>query len=412
MIYNAALKMLGLRTSRKWNALQKHTSPVLTNHMSKLLSILTVIALSSCSKEEIVTAKNGLNSHEITASQSDSIFNIVKVFPNSTEISIVIIEHGEPKFIGVKRVKDTIFSIENKEKIFEIGSISKVFTSTLLTNFVEEGKLELNDPIQDYLGFQVNLNEKITFQELANHTSGLPRLPNNLNLFTTNPNNPYKNYDTEKLEEYFTEEIEIKQKPGTKYEYSNLGAGTLGYSLTMLANTSYEELLAEMIFSKYGMLNTTTNRERIKKNLITGLDADGDNATNWDFNVLVGAGGILSSAEDMSKFAIAQFNDDNKELLLTQQPTFRINEHMKIGLGWHIVTTRSSKEVICHNGKTGGYSSSIALDTKNKSGVIILSNISPNNRQKETIDKLCFALIETMDNKLSQHEQVTSTSPI
>jgi len=368
--------------------------------IKSFLPLIMGLFLLNCVNGQINIAENALESlsNSITSEQAELIYSNVNAFPDKTELSIAIIENGKVKFIGVKRINDTIKQIENKQKVFEIGSISKVFTATLLSNFVQEGKVKLTDPIQDYIDYNIKTTQIITFKQLANHTSGLPRLPSNLDLFTVDPNNPYKEYDKQKLKEYLTEKIELNQQPGAKYEYSNLGAGILGFILTEISGLTYEKLLQEKIFSRYEMTSSTTNRQKVEEMLTKGLNPKGKETSNWDFDVLVGAGGILSSVNDLSKFAKAQLNEENKELVLTQKQTFVINENMKIGLGWHI-PGKNGKNFIWHNGGTGGYASSMALNKENKNGVIILSNVSGFNPQMGNIDKLCFGLMETLNNK-------------
>jgi CubicO group peptidase (beta-lactamase class C family) len=366
--------------------------------MKEFLTIIIILIISGCSNAQIQQAENGLiNANtQLTEEQTELVYEKTRLFPNNTQVSLALIDNGEVKFLGIKRLNDTIQQVENQNKVFEIGSISKVFTATLLATFVVNGKLGLDHSIQKFFDFKMNADQEITFKELANHTSGLPRLPSNLNLLIADPNNPYKNYDEEKLKQYLTEEMEVRQSPGTKFEYSNLGAGLLGYILANYSKSTYHELLDNFIFSKYGMFSSTANREKIKGELVKGLDKDGNETSNWDLNVLVGAGGILSSTEDLSKFALAQLNPENEELVLTQQPTFTISDRMKIGLGWHMVKMSFGNEVIWHNGGTGGYTSSVAIDLKNKSGVIVLSNVSAFSEKTGHIDDLCFGLIDTM----------------
>tara|TARA_R110002033_G_scaffold169897_3_gene211266 strand:- start:30471 stop:31592 length:1122 start_codon:yes stop_codon:yes gene_type:complete len=353
------------------------------------------------SKAQPKLASNGINnsSIQITKEQSELIYNHVILLPNNTELSIAIIERGKTKFIGIKRVNDTIKLIKNYQSIFEIGSISKVFTATLLSSLVLEKKIKLDDAIQDYIDFKISINDNITFIELANHTSGLPRLPPNLDFSVVDDNNPYKDYDSQKLTEYLSGKIKLNQKPGIKYEYSNLGYGILGFQLVALAKTTYEDLLKQKIFTKFGMLNSTTQRNKVNHEIVSGLKPDGNLAMNWDFNALSGCGAILSSTEDLSKFALAQFDKKNKELVLTQEPTFKVNEKISLGLGWHILHNKNQNELVWHNGGTGGYSSSMALDIKNKKGIIILSNVSAFSEKMEKIDQLCFGLVKTLNGK-------------
>lgn len=335
----------------------------------------------------------------ITEEQSEIMFNNFKTFPNQTQIAIAIIKNGKVKYYGIKQNNDTISTFENYESTFEIGSITKVFTSTLLSNFVKDKKIKLNDNINDYLNLSFNNGTKISFKKLANHTSGLPRLPSNLDLTKVNPQNPYKEYKKQELVEYLTKYLIISQNSELKYEYSNLGAGLIGYTLSEIENISYDSLLRTKIFSKYNMLNSTTELNKVKGEFVKGQDASGNEVSNWEFSVLAGAGGILSTVEDMSKFAIAQFDCSNKELKLTRQKTFEINDNMSIGLGWHIIKSKSGSILNWHNGGTGGYSSSMAIDMKSKNGIIILSNVSAFNPKMGNIDNLCFELMETLEKK-------------
>jgi CubicO group peptidase (beta-lactamase class C family) len=367
--------------------------------MRKIILLFLTLSFWSCSKGQVSKAVNALDPsvEGVSTKQIEAIYTQVQRFPNQTQLSMGIIQNGEVQFAGIIRKNDSIFWTDNTQKSFEIGSITKVFTSTLLANFVLENKLKLDDNIQEYLDVELNTEEKITFKSLANHTSGLPRLPSNLNLTKVDPNNPYATYDENKLTVYLSSELKLNKSPGEKYDYSNLGAGLLGYELAKISNTTYEDLLQKMIFKKYGMLNSTSLRANVSEPLVTGLDPEGKSTSNWDFDALASAGAIFSSVKDLSKFAIAQFNADNEELQLTHQPTFKINKNMSIGLGWHLITRKKGKQVIWHNGGTGGYTSSMALNIEDQKGVIILSNVSAFNKNMGNIDRLCFELIESLD---------------
>jgi len=114
---------------------------------------------------------------------------------------------------------------------------------------------------------------------------------------------------------------------------------------------------------------------------------------------LAGAGAIFSTVEDLSQFAISQFEYKNKELELTKEKTFELNENTDIGLGWHILKNKSDNLWYWHNGGTGGYSSSMAIDVKTKNGIIILSNVSAFNPNMGNIDKLCFELMKPLEKE-------------
>lgn len=332
----------------------------------------------------------------LSKEQAALVFNNAKVFPDQTQIALAIIKKGKVSFYGVKRNDDTLITIDNHKSIFEIGSITKVFTSTLLSGLVLDEKVKLNDNISSYLNFSLNNNVELSLKDLANHTSGLPRLPSNLNLATADITNPYKQYGKKELEEFLTKELAIPQESVGQYQYSNLGVGLLGYVLSTVEDRSFEHLLQGKIFSKYNMLNSSSQQNKVKGILVKGLNAKGSEVPNWEFSVLEGAGGILSTVEDLSKFAMAQFENSNAELALTRQKTFEINDNMSIGLGWHIIKANDEDQWTWHNGGTAGYSSSMAIDATRKNGIIILSNVSAFNPSMGNIDQLCFQLMKTL----------------
>lgn len=333
----------------------------------------------------------------ITQDQSEIIFRNTNVFPNNSQISIAIINNGKVSYYGIIKESDTILTIDNQKSVFEIGSISKVFTSTLLASFVIDGNIKLNETITDYLKTPLNNSTDITFVNLANHTSGLPRLPANLDLTKVNPENPYKEYKEKELKEYLTKQLELSNDG--EYQYSNLGAGLLGYALCEIDNNTYEDLLQKKIFSKYDMQNSTAEINKIKGNLVKGLNNEGKEVPNWELSILAGAGGIFSTVEDLSHFAVSQFDYSNKELKLTREKTFEINDNVDIGLGWHILKSKSDNLWYWHNGGTGGYSSSMVIEENSKNGIIILSNVSAFNPNMGNIDKLCFELMKTLEKE-------------
>jgi CubicO group peptidase (beta-lactamase class C family) len=346
---------------------------------------------------ETVINNLSIKTNRITKKQSQLIFKNAATFPDQTQVSIAFIDNGKVSYFGTKKNNDTISTIDNHKSVFEIGSVSKVFTSTLLANFVMNGKIKLNDNVNDYSKVPFYKNIKIAFINLANHTSGLPRLPSNLDLAKVNLENPYKDYKEKELEKYLTDYLELSNKGD--YQYSNLGGGLLGYTLSKIEKTTYENLLQNKIFSKYEMKNSTADINQVKGRLVRGVNNEGKEIPNWDFSILAGAGGILSTTEDLSKFVSAQFNTSNKALKLTRQKTFEINDAMDIGLGWHLLKSQSKNIWYWHNGGTGGYSSSIVFDETTKNGIIILSNVSAFNPNMGNIDRLCFELMKTLEKE-------------
>ena len=192
----------------------------------------------------------------LSEDRADIILNRVQQFPNNTQIALAFIENGEPEFYGILKENDTIKSIDLKDAIFEIGSITKVFTSTLLANAVLEKKINLDDNINKYYDFKFNNDIQISFKSLANHTSGLERLPSNLDLNKVDMSNPYRDYNDKLLYEFLENNLKLSSGHGKKYNYSNTGSGLLGHSLGLVYQTTYFNLLQDKIFNPLGMTNS------------------------------------------------------------------------------------------------------------------------------------------------------------
>ena len=320
-----------------------------------------------------------------------------KNFPQYTELAIAVVEGQNISYYGFIK-KDSTFEVkENATAIFEIGSITKVFTSTLLAHQVVNKKMKLDQLVKKFLPFKLKGNPKITLESLSNHTSGLPRLPDNLfPMMVNNPDNPYKGYNAEKLKEYCTKQLSLTNEIGAQSNYSNLGAALLGYAICQKTNKSYENLLQEFIFEPLKMNQSTTNQNLVEEQLVRGLDPDGKVTSNWDLEVLAPAGNVLSSVHDLSKFISANLDLKNPVFKLQRTKTKIINNNMAIALGWHIIQSKTGKKVYWHNGGTGGYTSSMAIDVNNKNGVVLLSNLSAFHPKMGNIDALVFELIDSL----------------
>ncbi|MCC6462948.1 MAG: beta-lactamase family protein [Saprospiraceae bacterium] len=332
-----------------------------------------------------------------TSAQVDSIAEKVASFPGNTQLAIALLRDSSVSFYGVWRDQDTLRTVSNAGAVFEIGSISKVFTATLLAAAVEKGQVSLDQPVREHLSFIPPESPAFTFRQLANHSSGLPRLPQSMAMAALmHPENPYRDFDEPKLEQYLSSVIKTRRQPGEQYEYSNLGAGILAFALSRIEKQSYEELLQATIFRPLGMQHSGTRRETLEDRLVRGQNPAGQVVPNWDFIALAGAGAVLSSVEDMARFGQANFDTLNPVFHRQQEETFSVNSNFKVALGWHIILTRAGERWLWHNGATGGYSSSMALDVVQKRGIVILSNVSAFHPQMKNIDALCFALLKTL----------------
>ncbi len=298
------------------------------------------------------------------------------VFPG---ISIALIDSSGVYYFNFGKTKDGGHDVD-EFTIYEIGSISKVFTSLLLANQILEGELTINDAIDDFLPDDIQVNTmgeyKITLGSLTDHTSGLPGLPTNF--APTNPANPYVDYTESDLIEFISE-FEPIREVGDKYEYSNLGSGLLGYILANKKKSSYEELLIKTITDPLDMDDTRIEfTQRMKKNLAIGHSI-GVEANRWDFTVLAGAGAIRSSTSDMAKFIAANLgftkNHLSDSMILSHQIRHDKANGMSVAMAWH-VKKGTEGDVFWHNGGTGGYRSFAGFVKETGKGVVILANSS------------------------------------
>lgn len=265
--------------------------------------------------------------------------------------------------------------------LFEIGSATKTFTATLLANDVSMGKLTLDTPVASLLpGLTVPSRDGkvITLGTLASQHSGLPRMPDNFR--SGHPNDPYADYGADQMKAFLAS-YALTRDPGASYEYSNLGVGLLGYALAVHAGIGYEQRLQRDIFKPLSMEHSTSmESDAVRASLAHGHDASGAPVSPWRFDVLAGAGGIVSSANDMLRFLKANMGvlktDLYPAMQLAQTPRADgPSPDEKIGLIWMTQHT-SDGDLIWHNGMTGGFASYIGFTADRKHGVVILTNMA------------------------------------
>lgn len=329
----------------------------------------------------------------------DSIYKYThKNTRNSADIAIAIIDSGTTHYYGLERKNNQLTTVDNATHLYQIGSISKVFTSTLLAHYVTNQEINLDKTIDQYIGFNLNKNLKLKWKNLANHTSGLDRLPDG-SIWTSlkNIDNPYLDYDEKWMIEYLKKKVEIVESKKDKHLYSNLGAAILGQAISLYKKLPFEQLMKQTIFDKYDMPNTFLYKPEYEDKLVKSKDLEDSLTINWELKSFNPAGGIVSNIRDMSRFAMAQLDEKNKELILTHNPTFTIDTTQSIGLGWFIIKSKIGHDVLFHNGATGNFTSSMSIDLNSKKSVIILSNISYTDTGGN-LDKLNFAILKYINS--------------
>jgi CubicO group peptidase (beta-lactamase class C family) len=298
-------------------------------------------------------------------------------------VTIGVLQHGERRIFSYGTAKP--------DSVFEIGSITKTFTATILAQMVEQGKVRLDEPVRELLPpgtvAKPASGAEITLLDLSDQHSGLPRMPDNFH--PADPANPYADYDT-KLLYAFLGKQGVALPANAPFGYSNLGVGLLGQALANRAGVPYPTLVHEQVLAPLAMHDTTiAMTPALQARFIQGHDAEHKPAHAWDLDALAGAGGIRSTAADMLNYLEAQLHPDNlpasalataegktlpAAIALTHEIHAEVGPGMHIALNWfHYDETGS----YWHNGGTGGFSSYAIFNAQKDFAVVVLSCTAP-----------------------------------
>jgi D-alanyl-D-alanine-carboxypeptidase/D-alanyl-D-alanine-endopeptidase len=272
----------------------------------------------------------------------------------------------------------------------EIGSVSKVFTSLVLARLVEAGEVRLDQPLADFLPAPAG----ITLRHLATHTSGLPRLPKGMlikALLRPNTPDPYARCTADYL---IANLSRIRpHTPGTRFRYSNLGAGLLGLALSRHTGLPYGDLVAREISTPLGLTRTGVDGEVEQEH-----DAKGRPTEPWNLADLVGAGGLRSTTADLVTFVRAHYEESpvTPAVGLALDVEHRVNPFMTVRLGWmaqRLHAGQGGHLQIFHNGQTGGAFSFAGFDPEKRVGVVVLSDTS------RIVDGPAMDLLRTLSSR-------------
>lgn len=267
----------------------------------------------------------------------------------------------------------------DEHTLFEIGSITKVFSGILLADTVLRGKAESRDSIGKHLPSGVigddSPLQKVTLLELSTHISGLPRLPGDLREGATE-GDPYAHYSRARLYGYLGQFKEEDFEKRGEFLYSNLGVGLLGELVAIINETEYQTLLAERILEPLKMNSTWVQRvqssepEGLKARFATGHNG-GSPVSYWRLNAFSGAGAMVSSVSDMLNFAEAHWAEETPEYLKKAFALAMEPHTTRSGLGWAYRETRFS-----HGGGTGGFRTTMEIEPEKKYAKVNLRNSS------------------------------------
>lgn len=294
----------------------------------------------------------------------------------------ILDEHGS-SIVSCGKMADDASPDVNGDTLFEIGSITKTFTTLLLQDMVERGEMRLDDPVAKYLPKSVKLpthnGREITLLQLATHTSGLPDIPDNIT--PKNGARPLTDYTADNMYAFLSG-FQLTRDPGAKHEYSSLGIGLLSLAIALKAGTNYESLVVDRICRPLKMDSTRiTLTPELKSRFVSGHNQLGEAAPSMELGSLAGAGALRSTANDLLKYMSAQLGLTPSSLTPLMKKTHEIRFEyttlgVKIGSGlaWVVEYDTQGRKIISHTGGTFGCSSFAGFDPERKCAVVILCN--------------------------------------
>lgn len=320
--------------------------------------------------------------------------------PSDAEIGKILKDHVGPENLGIGIVVGVIDARGRRivsygslakddrrpltgDTIFEIGSITKVFTSLVLMDMVQKGEVSVTDPVSKYLPAEVKVPErngkKITLQDLATQSSGLPvGEPSN-----ADRSNLYAGYSKEQLYEFLSG-YQLTRDPGSLFEYSNIGVSLLGHALSLRDGKDYDAMVRARVLAPLGMNDTgVTLSPEMKARLAPGHGINRNPVPNLDFSireVMAGGGGLKSSVNDLLTFLAANLGYTKTPLAQAMAAQLSIRRStepslpgMEIAYVW-VLQTKNGNSIIWHNGSSPGYRAYVGFDPKSRAGVVVLSN--------------------------------------
>lgn len=296
-------------------------------------------------------------------------------------IVVGIVDRGGRRFVSYGS-----FGVDDprpvgEDTVFGIGSVTKLFTSTVLADMVRRGEVSLNDPVAKYLPRDGTVprrgNKQITLLDLATHRSGLPLMPSN-NPAPKDPANPFAGYTPAQLFQ-FVSQFQLTSNIGSAYEYSNVGAALLGQALARRAGMDYGALVRVRVLNPLHLDNTAIAlTPAMQEHLAPGHEDDRRPAVPWDLGAMAPAGALRSDARDLLTFLAANLGLVKSPLLAAMQSMTKVRRMAEpsndIALAW-FATHRGGRELFWHDGAVSGYQSFAGYDARAGIGVVVLGNM-------------------------------------
>jgi serine-type D-Ala-D-Ala carboxypeptidase/endopeptidase len=335
---------------------------------------------------------SAVEQHTFTNDEVKAIQELVDkhVGPTNSAFVVGLVDTAGSKVLTAGKLDNGTDKLLDGDSVFFIGSLSKTFTALLLLDMVERGEVKLDDPVAKYLPSSVSVpsfnGRQITLLDLATHASALPVDPDNM--VGDDIRAKYQAYTVENLDEYLST-AKLTYEPGKEFAYSNLGMALLGEAMERKTGKSFESLIVERICRPLGMTSTgTMMTPEFRSRLAMGHDEAGNPALPFNLQAYQPAGGILSTANDLLKYAAAQAGLAQTKLSPSIQqshilrytdthglpgvtgPTFG-----RTAMDWvdRDAVQPAGMDLLGHAGGAGSYHSWLGFDQKQQRGVVALT---------------------------------------
>ncbi|MEM8585588.1 MAG: serine hydrolase domain-containing protein, partial [Bacteroidota bacterium] len=335
-------------------------------------------AILSCSKKVAVKASDTTPGDQLNWVDTEVGPYIERA--KNRAISLALIHGDEIEYYHYGEADRETAEVPDNDHFWEIGSISKTYTAALVVAYFEAKDLNLESLVSSFLPEDFSafhgLCAGMQVQHLLNHTSGLPRLPDDI-FEEADMMDPYVHYDRDQILA-FLKDYEPQSAPGEVHEYSNLGFALLGILLERHSGRSYADLLQAYVLAPMSLSNTQASTSNdLRKRMVKPYLANGVLAEYWQMGAWIPTGGIVANLPDLAKYAQAQLPGRGAALAhIFEQckvPTFTESESMRIGLSWFTLTF-SGQEWYFHNGGTGGFQTLLLADPQADKAMVLLSN--------------------------------------
>lgn len=330
---------------------------------------------------------------------------------------VAAVRDGETAVVGVGRTGRGGADRPNGRTVFQIASLTKPFTGTVLADLMRTGRVDAADPLERHLRRPARVphfgSRPIRLLDLATHTAGLPSVPETRRFSwdrLEDPRNPYKPLTREEVEGWLAG-FDLPVPPGTRFRYSNVGMAVLGEALEAAAGHGYGELLERVVTGPLGMRDTVLALSAEQRGRKAVGFARGEPVPDWEAPAMQPSFGLYGTADDLLLWLRANLGDCGGRACPAElAATLALARYVRVdgrsladpgalgqggvALGWFAVKALDGTPILWHSGATGGFNAYMAFAPAHGWGVVALTNSDP---ERVVADRAAREVIRRME---------------